>query len=70
MGGTGCGTGGWRRSPSPERVRTIWLGGGSWAVKERGEELWARRGFAPPEEEEDPGGGGAVLPPLRSGRPR
>lgn len=46
------------------------VGGGSWAVKERGEELWARRGFAPPEEEEDPGGGGAVLPPLRSGRPR
>lgn len=45
-------------------------GGGTWAVKERGEELWARRGFAPPEEEEDPGGGGAVLPPLRSGRPR
>lgn len=67
MGGTGCGTGGWRRSPSPERVRTIWLGGGSWAVKERGEELWARRGFAPPEEEEDPGGGAVRCSP-RCGR--
>lgn len=67
MGGTGCGTGGWRRSPSPERVRTIWLGGGSWAVKERGEELWARRGFAPPEEEEDPGGGRCGAPPAAVG---
>lgn len=42
-------------------------GGGTWAVKERGEELWARRGFAPPEEEEDPGGGAVRCSP-RCGR--
>lgn len=42
-------------------------GGGSWAVKERGEELWARRGFAPPEEEEDPGGGRCGAPPAAVG---